>query len=423
MRLLWRFVLTTTLLIAGGCHTSEAAGFSYKAGIGYDFLSQRYFLDSVSRDEADAVLTEWSLKTNYLDDVKGLVSFRLFPLSNRNLELNTKYEQSADFIKVKFLGDARTNLGSARLDINTQFDWRKRHRGEVDFGDNYIYGYSRAKLAVPLSTSVKGFVQTQGEFVNFDSVSSSSYNFYRVGGKVGLDKIWENFSFGNVALTFTTRQVPDSLGLNYVDFGLEGNYFGFYSQGDIDMFARLGRKDYNLIDGRNDFWRLETDIRNKVRLGEEYFAKQELEFELTGYDPTDPVNLDYYRIELTLLTGFEANYFALGVGPEFEALHEEKDIFTISEDYFEIGGKIDVDYIKAGKLFLAVESVLGRRDLKDNNELLTDYTYERVNVIADVRFFRRLTFNVLFSAEWEWHQISTNDSEIYLLSSSLTFGL
>ncbi len=423
MRLFWRFVLTTTLLIAGGCHTSEAAGFSYRAGVGYDFLSQQYFLDSASRADADSILTEWSLKTNYLDDFKGLLSLSYSPFVDRKLDLTAKYEQTSDFLRVKFLSDLRTKVGSSRLDLNTEIDWRKRHRGTAEFGDNYVFGYSRVKFSVPVKPGLKSTFQAQGEFVQFDSVSSTSYNYYRVGGKIGLEKLWENFSFGNIAATFATRQVPDSLGLNYVDFGVEGSYFGIYDQGELDMFGRLGRKDYNLIDGRNDFWRFEIDVRNKVRMGEQYFAKQEAEFELTDYDPNDPVNLDYFRIELTLLTGFEATYFTLGIGPEFEALHEKKDVFAISEDYVEIGGKVDIDYIKAGALFLAVESVLGRRDLKDNNELLTDYTYERLSLIGDVKLLNRLRLNVLFSAEWEWHQISTNNSEIYLLSSSLTFGM
>jgi hypothetical protein len=259
--------------------------------------------------------------------------------------------------------------------------------------------------------------------VDSDTTRSARYDYYRMGGKVGLDRLFENFSFGNLGISYMARQVPDSSALNYVDFGLEGTYFGIYSQGELDFFGRLGRKDYKRIDGRNDFWRLEADGRNKVRLGEKNFMAQELEFELTDYDPDDPVNLDYYRIELALLTGFETTRFTLGVGPEFEALHEDKDDYAISEDYFEVGARIDIDYFKAGRLFLAVESVLGRRDLKDNNELLTDYTFERLNLIGDFRFLSRLSVNVLFSAEWEWHQISTNNSEIFLLSSSVAYGL
>lgn len=422
MRLL-KYVLTTTLILAGGCHISEAAGFYYKAGIGYDFISQEYFLDSASQAAADSVLTEWSLKTNYLDDFKGFLSLGVSPFGDDRLQLTSKYEQTPDFLRLKFLGNSRTKLGSSRLDLKAELDWKNRHNGTAEFGDSYIFGYSRAKLGVPLNPDLKGIFELRGEFVEFDSASETSYNFYRAGGRVGLEKIYENFSFADLKFSFLTRQVPDSSALNYVDFGLEGSVLGLYEQGEADLYARLGRKDYNQIDGRNDFWRLELDGRNKVRLGENSFVRQILQFDMTRYDPNDPVNLDYYLFELTFLAGIENTNSSLGIGPQFEILHEAKDDFAVSEDYFEIGAAVDFDLIKARKYFVSIESVIGRRDLKDNTDLLTDYTFERLNFIGDVKFFKRLSLNVFFSAEWEWHTISTNNSEIYLLSSSLAYGL
>ncbi len=422
MRLFWRVVLTTTFLIAGGYHTSEAAGFHYNAGIGYDFLSQEYFLDSAAQSGVDSVLTDWSLRTDYLDDVKGMLSFTVLPLNDRSLELTTRYEQTSDFFRLKFRGDARANLGKSRLDLNGELDWRHRHNGEATFGDSYLFGYSRAKLAVPVNESVKSIFEVRGEFVEFDSVTATSFNYYKVGGKIGFEKLFKNFSFGDVKAKFSTRQAPDSSAMNYVNFGIEGSYFGFYNQGDIDFYVNVERKDYNLIDGRNDFWKYELEGRNKVRMGERYFTSQEIDFELTEYDPNDPVNLDYYVLELTLLAGFESRVLTIGVGPEIEALHEDKDDFMVSGDYFEAGGKVEVDVLKGSRLFVSTESVLGYRDLKDNDELITDYTYERVNVIGNAMIFKGLRFNILFSAEWEWHQIPTNDSKIFLLSSSLSYG-
>ncbi|MEW6411865.1 MAG: hypothetical protein AB1483_05250 [Candidatus Zixiibacteriota bacterium] len=423
MRLFWRVVLTTTFMIAGGYHTNEAAGFQYNAGIGYDFLSQEYFLDSAAQSGVDSVLTDWSLRTDYLDDVKGILSFTVLPLNDRRLAFTTRYEQTSDFFRLKFIGDARANLGDSRLDLNGELDWRHRHDGEASFGDSYVYGYSRAKLAVPLNESVKSIFEVRGEFVQFDSVTTTSYNYYRVGGKIGLEKFFENFSFGDIKAKFQTRQAPDSSAMNYVNFGAEGTYFGFYTGGDIDLYANVERKDYNLLDGRNDFWRFELEGRNKVRLKERYFTSQEIDFEYMVYDPNDPVNLDYYILELTLLAGFESPAFTIGVGPEVEALHEAKDDFMVSGDYFEVGGKVDVDVVSGSRLFVSAESVLGYRDLKDNDDLITDYTYERVNLIGNTEIFKGLRFNVLFSAEWEWHTIATNDNKIFLVSSSLTYGM
>ncbi|UCD65102.1 MAG: hypothetical protein JSW34_06640 [Candidatus Zixiibacteriota bacterium] len=416
------FALAITVFVAGGVHTSEAAGFSYKAGVGYDFISQEYFLDSIVRDSADAILTQWSLRTDYLDDVKGLMSLTVTPFADRRVELTARYEQTRDFFRLKFLSDARLKLGETKLDLTGKVDWRQRHDGPSSFGDSYVFGYSRAKWTVPVDASLNGTVQVQGEFVSFDSVTTTSVNYFRGGAKIGLEKLFEDFSFADVRLTFLAREVPDSTELSYITYGLEGTYFGIYDQGELDVFGRLERKDYNQTGGRNDYWRAEVDGRNKIRLGERQFTSQAVEFELTDYDPTDPVNVDYYVVEVTLLLGFEALDYSIGIGPELEALHEGKEDFTISEDYFEAGAKVDFDFMKLRRLFLSAESVTGHRDREDNNELLTDYYYERLNLIADATLFKGLALNVLFSTEWEWHSIATNDSRIYLLASNLTYS-
>jgi hypothetical protein len=78
--------------------------------------------------------------------------------------------------------------------------------------------------------------------------------------------------------------------------------------------------------------------------------------------------------------------------------------------------------MKLNRVFLSAESVIGYRDLKDNDELLTDYTYERISLIGDIKLVGGLSLNMLLSAEWEWHRIATNDSETYLLASSLMYS-
>jgi hypothetical protein len=48
--------------------------FSFKAGLGYEFISQEFFLDSLAEIGADSLATITSLKTTYLDDIRGQLS-------------------------------------------------------------------------------------------------------------------------------------------------------------------------------------------------------------------------------------------------------------------------------------------------------------------------------------------------------------
>ncbi len=400
---------------------TAASDLSMKAGLGYDFFSQQYFLDSAILSGPESLYTTWSLENDYLDEQKGMLSFTLHPYDDHRLEMTARYEQTSDFIRLKYLNDYTGNLGGGKISLNSQFDWRHRYRGDATFGDSYLYGYGRSKASFPLSSSLSGAGQLQGEFVRFDSSSSLSYNYYRLGGKIGLEKLFRNFSYGNLYLTTTSRRVPDSSQLNYVSFGLEGSLFAFYGGGQADLFVRGEHKDYNQPDNQDDHYRLEIDGQNKIRLSEDYFTEQDLDFELVNYSPEDIINLNYYQAELALLTGFESAGLSIAVGPDFSLLKEEQQEFTTVEDYFETGAKVTTDLIAPGKYFVSLETVLGVRNLKESNDLQTDFSFLRVNLLGDVTILHNIDFNILFSTELEHHDIKTNDSRIYLLSSSLTY--
>ncbi len=78
--------------------------------------------------------------------------------------------------------------------------------------------------------------------------------------------------------------------------------------------------------------------------------------------------------------------------------------------------------MKMDGLFCSIESILGYRNLKYENELQSDFSFERLNIIADVRIWSVLSLSVLFSAEWEWHERKEENSQIYLLSSNLSYA-
>ena len=78
MRLTSIRVAVLVPLLAGSCfNTIEAGTLDLKAGIGYDFISQEFFLDSISRSGTDSL--DFALKTDYLDDIKGRVQLTWSP--------------------------------------------------------------------------------------------------------------------------------------------------------------------------------------------------------------------------------------------------------------------------------------------------------------------------------------------------------
>ena len=99
----------------------------------------------------------------------------------------------------------------------------------------------------------------------------------------------------------------------------------------------------------------------------------------------------------------------------------EKD-FAEGADYWESGARVEIDLISAGRLFGSVDNVLGYRDLKHENDLQSSFTFERLNLIGDLRIWQGLSLSALFSAEWEWHENRTENAALFLLSSNLTYS-
>jgi hypothetical protein len=398
-----------------------ATGLSFKAGTGYDFLSQQYFLDSAARAGVDSLLTGWALKTNYLDDFKGVIEARYESHRDRLLEIRSVYEQTPDLLRLRTSGDYRPKIGRLRLDWRNELDIRQRYRDTAQPGDSYVFGATRTKLYVPVSQSLSAWTQVSTDGVHFSSGGFSSFNNYRVGGKVGVEQ-FSGLSMSNLDIFFLTRQVPDSNLISYMSGGAEASIFGFHDWGQLDLSARFERKNYSRPDKTDDYSRLEFEGRGKVAVHGKLFSRQEFDFEGTWFDPNDLINFDYDRYRAALLMGYEMGPMTVAIGPAGELLTQQSDSQSLVEDYFERGGKLGLDYMKPGLIFGSFEFSLGYRGLKYQSKQQTNFWYERISLIGDVTLLRVISFNILLSGEWEWHSTSSDNNRLLLLSSGLTYG-
>jgi len=408
-------------LLAGGCFNATKAGtLDLRAGIGYDFISQEFFLDSITRSGTDSL--DFALKTDYVDDLKGRVELTYSPFSDRRLELRPSYEQTADFLRLRLLNDFRTVLGTARFDLHSELEWKNRYRDAGDASEDYLYGYIKSGFALPVTGPLTTQIQITGEAVDFDSTTGFSYDHFRLGGKVGLTAAFEDFSGADFNLFALARRVPDSTALDYLVGGAEAAFFGFWGPVELDLSSRFERKDYNREPYQDDHYRLEFSGRDKLHLGRDFFFRQDTELDLTFYSSSDPVNRNYGRVGFAFLGGYERGVLSISLGPEFEYLYEVEKDFPEGEDYWETGARIELDLLSAAHFFGSVDNVIGYRDLKYDNALQSNFTFERLNLIGDLRIWQGLSVSALFSAEWEWHENQTENAALFLLSSNLTYA-
>lgn len=413
------FFIITLLLI--GIVDGYSSDFSFQSGLGYDYISQEYFIDS-SANASDSLYTSFILQNTYLDDFKGYISGTYAPDNGRKLHFNSKLEQSRDFFRFKSTFDLNTKIQNNRYYHTTEIDYRARSRTSAE-GDGYFFGYHRSRLIMPVTNSLSASFSLKGELISFDSTAALNYNYYRVGGKIGLEKSFGLFSYGDIHLTYLTRQVEDSTSQNYKNLGLESHFSGFYRIGDIDLFGRFEHKDYDRTDNYYDYHRLQFYGHNRFKHSHHFFTRQKLEVELTNFSDSDLVYTDYSEITGSFLAGYYADFGSLSAGlhgQNFNELNEDSD-FT--EDYSELGFEVDGDIFLIDLILSSFESITGKRTYGSESDLYTDYTFERINLFSDITISSNIHFTFLFSAEWEWHKLASNNSTIYLLSTNLSYSL
>ena len=421
--LLWIYLGCLTAVLGFILIPVYASDLSLKAGLGYEFLSQDFYLDSLETSGEDSLAAVTQFKTTYLDDLKAQLSLRYLPLEDRSLEFQTDLDQTADLMRLRFTNRYRPKWGPFKIDWHGEFDWRKNVGDGADRSDAYIYGHGRAKLMLPISERSTLSWQLRGDVVQFDSVAAPSFNHYRIGGEIGYTLYMADFSSLTVKSFLQGRKVADSTRLDYLNYGIEGSLLAFYGlEGEMDVYTRLEVKDYNQLPGEGDYLRFEAAVRHKLPVRGQLFAKQELEVEAINYDQSDLYTANNTRLSLDLLMGYDMLSFVPAVGPHLEYLYEATNSDLLAgEGYVEGGLQIELDYIDATRIFLSGESVTGRRSLTDESDFLSDFTFERLNLLADLRLWRGLNFTALLSAEWEWHDQSDENSRIVVLSSGLTY--
>ncbi len=415
-------ILLASLMILPGA--GPRAETSLKAGIGYDFLSQQYFLDSVISEGADTILADWSLKTNYLDDLKGMLSARHRPFGDERLDLSGRWEQTADFLRLTLSEFSRIDFSGRRLYLASEYEIRSRVRGSPSgFGDDYWRAHAQARYSQRLTDRLDWRTQVRGEYTNFTAGSATSYDHSRLSGKMGLEALFGSFSTAQVDLFVARRNVSANSDLSYTSFGIEGYLWWLIGASHLDVSGRLERKDYSAAFNEDDYMFAQLSTILRLRLGGSWMVKSEADLELLDYAAAEAVVAGYRRVRLLAMIGAERDNVSLLAGPQIEHLAQDRATLGGTEDYFETGGKIAVEVFHLDLMFLTLESTTGWRNHLDDGGFWSDFLFERLSLVGNVHLPLNLTWDIFFSAEWEWHERESDNSRLYLLSTSLTRSL
>ncbi|MBK7141751.1 MAG: hypothetical protein IPH75_06705 [bacterium] len=417
-----RYVAVVLIVIAAaGYSEADSRPFSLKAGIGYDYLSQRYFMDSLAVAGIDTVLTRYELSSDYLNDLKGSLELAYKYAGENLFDLSTRLEQTQDITRLKLTSNWLARWTSLDLRWRNQIEWRHQADSASSTLGSYVSGATNLKARRFFSQSTAVWGQFLADGTDFRSDLQYGYDFYRVTAKLGLEQSFGILSTASLHGFMTSREVSDSVTLNYDGYGIEGTFSGLLSRLEIDFLTRWEKKDYNRAANDDDYNRFELDSRSRLDLGRQLFSRQVLELEMTSFDPNDPLNDDYSRLGGTLTMGVSLGSLEIDAGPDFELLRQPDADSSSAEDYDEIAAQVGMNYISVTGLFASVEHRLGKRSLGYPNEYQSDFSFYDLSMLTSWPISRGLELSLILSATWEWHDQETEDNRSLLLSSGLTY--
>lgn len=396
----------------------SAAPVSFRVGLGYESISQEYFQDSIIA--GDSLGQFGSFKTTYIDESRAQFLLRYLPRSGNSLDLESGLDLSSTVTRIRGRGSWLTPIGRAKLQLQAEVDRRLVREQQFERDDGYLTGLLGGKLNLPLGDRQNLVLSAQGDFVTFDSVGESSFDYSRWGGKVAFQQKLGDLSQLTLTGFFASRSVVDTTALSYTSGGLDGSLFALFGSSTLDILARGERREYNRITESGDYFLFDFMAEHEWPIGS-MLLREHVEMTLLRFASSDSVNPSSFDFSASLLAGAQFGGVTGMIGPVFRGFGEQESDLFESQDFWELGGRISLELLTSSGTIASLESTTGRRELAAETDLQTSFLFERVSLLADSRLIGSLRLNLLFSAEWEWHDRSENDNTLYLISSGVSY--
>jgi hypothetical protein len=417
-------LLSFLSLIGAKAFSQESSTFNFSFGLGYDNVSERYYLihydtlgvpseslETLRRateefEEQKAILR---LGLNKSFTEKSRLSF------NNSFSLGNLYLR--DILRVEWEKDGL--ILSNQAELKTIQDKKK-----LTYQTDYFTNNFDVRLKIPLSPNLTLGFKNNLEYTEYKEYTIYSYDYYRNRTSVELDKDFSSGGFLYLSYQFSQRNVPDSVLLHYdrhyFDISFD-RYFGWETLFQLEN--ELERKLFNKPEGLDNYWEdrftlgLSRGVHDRVEL---LFGN---ELDVLGYDLEDEVNFDYFENRFSAFLEYElSDGLEIAGGPElilFSSLRRDLQDY----DYTQSAFVLSLDLMRSVQFWLSLEDKIGRRDYEsDENPFYTDYLLNQLTLFLDGELASHLGFNLMLSVDSEWHDSKGDDLTVFLISSELAYS-
>lgn len=410
------------LLIVGSGKAESPGDFNIRFGVGYDLISQQYFIDSLRVVGADSAVALSLLSKDYLDDKKAVVYFKYDRKSEGRKFIELGWEQTPQLFRIKGWGHLRLDDKKNRLDCDINIDSKKRYRGDVEEGEEFSVLEGRLKYKRKFSDSFESSLKINGENITFDSTGLLVYNYSKIGAELEINFLSHNYNSFYMTAGFERGDVPDSTALEYGLFrgrlGYMGTIFGSRLMTELESES----KSYHNSNVRDDYNLSSLSVDLRISLAPVWSLNPGFNLEYFNFKTEKYFSYDYLQLRSELILELQKDRFTFGLGPKFSGLEIETD-YLDDDDYREYLISLGIDFFSPNQIFMMMENQIGQRDYINEPDFYSDFIFYRLSLIGSMKIMDKLTLDMMTSAEWEFHKVSSDDSRLYLLSGSLIYSL
>lgn len=413
------------VLVIGLAFTSHASAekLEFILGSGYDYLSSDFYLLSedtlaINPDSLDQLKRTFEATNEFSIFAKAKYNHAFSDISrmeiyNRTAVGNQSFRSNLDF---------RMYVGALRI---TNYLILSSLDGDEEEGlnHNYLTNLTSGTIRPHLGDNFYFVARNSFEFTRYDHPGGYFYDYNLNKLNLWIEKDL-GFS-GRIGVGFRNdlKRVSDSVNLNYdrnalllsVDYSPEWKY-------RLYLDNELSFKNSNRADNIDD------ETLNNLELSFTYHPNFNLsvrlynQLEYSKYKEQDFVyfNQLYYKGYLEFRESLSDNV-QLSLTPhyrKFKAIDSEYD----GQDFYEYTLEPGFEYMMGTRLWVDASFEFGKRKYSHpTSGLFTDNNLYKFNLLFDAFLTKHVAVNVLSSIDWERHEIESDNTTLYLISTALEY--
>jgi len=316
--------------------------------------------------------------------------------------------------------EAASARGRFGIDLRGNVRWKHFQPGsDYEFGNDYLQANTFLRCRRKLGESIRLNLKSRFEAVDYKNRTTFDYDYRYVDGGIELQS-GSDFNRSIIAGGYVGfKDAPDTTALGYRRALAELEARLTSARGVAFHLASIGdRKDYR-EKIRSSYWSVTSFLDVDVNVGGDMVWSLKGESELTLFDRPDTIffNTHFLRGGMKLRRALGATS-----GVFLEPRYARMICADFAEErYWEGSAILGVDFIRNGDFWINASYEPGRRDyILDPNEIYSDFSFNRVAVMASVPLLAGTTLNLLVTHDPERHSRRDDDFSVTLVSADVT---